>query len=74
MDQIISKADFILDKIWIFEDKNNRNAVTILNIDGRMVSVNVDFNIFTENNENILKYAHFSTFENIPEERKYKSI
>lgn len=44
-DQILTKADFILDRVWIYESPFRNSASVILNIDGRpqMVSVLFDF-------------------------------
>lgn len=62
LDQIISKADFILDRVWIFESSRTKTAMAILNVDGRMTPVKVDFNLFCEKSTSdqlILKYASF---------------
>lgn len=44
-DQILTKADFILDKIWIFESPLRDSAFIILNIDGRPELVDVEFDL-----------------------------
>lgn len=35
LDQILTKADFIFDKLWIFESVDKDNAIVILNVDGK---------------------------------------
>lgn len=42
-DQIISKADFIFDRVWIFESPNRDRAYVILNVDGRPQMIPVEF-------------------------------
>lgn len=43
MDQILTKADFILDRVMIFEMPNKSNFCVILNIDGSPTVSKVEY-------------------------------
>lgn len=60
MDQIISKADFILDRVLIYEIPRSNHLCAIINIDGRPEVISVTFDPNEIEKGDMYNYASFS--------------
>ena len=68
--QVIEKASFIINKLWIFYAKDLNHVCVVLNIDGNIIPVEISEELLTHKKNQKMYYAmlaHFGDIENVSE-------